>query len=155
MSVTPGDWNEAVVSASRTTLGDALRAVIVFTPSDHEVVYLRGDLAAADAGRTARREYVDIERGGFADQNWFDRLSGERGTEPEIGEYVSTVRVFTEGFVARVVAGDVGVIVTTDELDVAAFDDLGTALRVLLADPRVRTLLGRHRIDSRADSVEP
>lgn len=133
MSSTDTDWSERVGRLCRTHLGDPLRAVVVFTPSDHEVVYLRDVLDGGTAGRSPRREYVDIERGGFADQNWFDRLSAERGTGPELGGYVSTIRLFTDGVVARVVSGDLGVMTTAADIDLDTFEVLAADLRQLLA----------------------
>ena len=133
MSSTPTTRSDSIVSAARTTLGDSLRSVITFTPSVYEVVYVRRDLADDPTGRQMRSEFVDIERFGFASQGQFNRLSEEYGTEPEIGAYVATIRTFTNGFVARVIVGDRGVIVTTDELDIASFEDLAATLRTVLA----------------------
>ena len=133
MSTAPARRSDSVVSAARTTLGDSLRSVITFTPSDHEVVYLRRDLADDPVGRRTRSEFVDVERFGFASQGRFNRLSAEHGIEPEIGAYVATLRVFSNGFVARVIVGDHGVLVTTDELDIGSFEELAVTLRKLLA----------------------
>lgn len=135
MSNATAPRSDSIVSVCRAGLGDSLRSVITFTPGDFEVVYVRRDLATDETRvRAAREEYVDIERFGFASQGRFNHFSAEQGTEPEIGTYVATIRVFTEGFVARVIVGDYGVVVTTDELDVAAFEDLAVSLRRLLSD---------------------
>jgi len=133
MPTAPTPSSDSVVSAARTTLGDSLRSVITFTPGDYDVVYLRRDLAGDPVGRRLRSEFVDIERFGFTSQGRFNRLSAEHGTEPEIGEYVATIRAFTNGFVTRVIVGDHGVLVTTDELEIGTFEELAVALRTLLA----------------------
>jgi len=133
MPIAPTPSSDSVVSAARTTLGDSLRSVITFTPGDYDVVDLRHDLADDPVGRRLRSEFVDIERFGFTSQGRFNRLSAEHGTEPGIGEYVATIRAFTNGFVTRVIVGDHGVLVTTDEFDIGTFEELAVALRTLLA----------------------
>lgn len=141
MSIKRGRQSDSIVSICRAGLGDSLRTVITFTPSDYEVLYLRADLEGdRHHRRKLHEDFVDIERFGFASQGRFNQLSAEHDTEPEIGSYVATIRVFTNGFVARVIVGDYGVVVTTDELDIASFEDLAVAIRTLLAEQSARDL---------------
>ncbi|MEY7851105.1 hypothetical protein AB7C87_18095 [Natrarchaeobius sp. A-rgal3] len=128
------DLGAGLVSAARTSLGDTLRSVVYFTPSAFDVLYLRQDLYdSTDAARTAKERLVELERVGFAEVPVRTTITHhEDGTG--IGPYEFTVRFHTDGFVIRVLEGDVGSILTTDSMDLNAFEDAATAVRHLLAD---------------------
>ncbi|WP_049967763.1 DUF7522 family protein [Haloferax prahovense] len=127
-----GSVADALVSTCRTTLGDSLRSVVHFTRDDFDVLYVRRDLYDGDeaAARAAKSELVESERTGFGPQETYN--AGRNGERPEFGEYEFTLRVFSDGFVGRVVAGDRGVIVTTDELELSEFEEMEVALRRML-----------------------
>ncbi|CQR49389.1 MULTISPECIES: DUF7522 family protein [Haloferax] len=123
---------DAIVSTCRTTLGDSLRSVVHFTRDDFDVLYVRRDLYDGDeaAARAAKSELVENERTGFGPRETYS--AGTTGATPDFGEYEFTLRVFSDGFVGRVVGGDRGVIVTTDELELSEFEEMEVALRRML-----------------------
>lgn len=124
---------DAVVSAARTGLGDQLRSVVYFTPSEFEVLYLRRDLYESSVEAFAAKErLVEIERVGFAEHPVRSTLA-RRTTVYDIGEYEFTVRFHERGFVARLLVGDHGVLFTVDEMDDRAFEEVATAVSRLLA----------------------
>ncbi|MEF8774527.1 MAG: hypothetical protein V5A23_04855 [Halobacteriales archaeon] len=57
---------------------------------------------------------------------------GRDHPESNIGEYEFTVRFHEEGFVIRMLGGDAGVLLTTDDMDVDAFEDAYSAIEQLL-----------------------
>lgn len=118
----PEAFAEELVSAARTATGDELRSVTYFTPTGYEQLYLRSDLeASADMD-----PFVANERLGFASQQTYG--------ETELGEYRSTIRTFEHGYVTRVIVGEAGVFVTTDEMSIDRFEEVGTALRSVLRE---------------------
>ena len=120
---------EALVSAARTGLGDDLRRVVYFTPSAFAILYARQDLS--DAATDATERLVEIEQVGFAERPVRDAVAHhETGTD--IGPYEFTVRFHERGFVVRALVGDHGVLVTADEMDVRAFEEVVSAVRRLL-----------------------
>ena len=123
--------SDSLVSACRAAVGDSLRTLIEFTPDDFEVLYVRSDLGDVAQVRREKAQFVENERVGF-DEDYRD--TSESGDEPTIGRYEVTVRVFTDGFLSRVIVGDRGVILTTDGLDVDVMEELSVTLRRLLAD---------------------
>ncbi|WP_129114971.1 DUF7522 family protein [Halegenticoccus tardaugens] len=127
---------DSIVSTCRTAIGDSLRSVIYFTPEEFDLLYLRRDLYldGAERAREVKSVFVENERLGFSSRETYSQLSMEPDTEPEIGEYEFTIRVFSDGFVNRVIVGDHGVILTTDGLDIDGFEDLAITLRKLLAE---------------------
>ncbi len=126
--------SDSVVSTARTGLGDTLRAVVVFTPEDCSLCYLRSDLRDEEPTvRATVERFVAIERAAFEEQSGYADLSTTPGAEPAIGRYEATVRIFSDGFVGRVVVGDLGVLVTTDEMDIDAFEEVSVALRKMLS----------------------
>ena len=133
------DMATGLVSAARTSLGDTLRAVVYFTPSAFDVLYLRQGLYdSREAARTAKEQLVELERVGFAEVPVRTSIAPQRdGTG--IGPYEFTIRFHEDGFVVRVLEGDVGTIMTTDSMDLNAFEDAATAVRRLLADASVST----------------
>jgi hypothetical protein len=123
--------SDSLVSACRAAVGDSLRTVIEFTPDEFEVLYVRSDLGDVDQIRRQKARFVENERVGF-DEQYGDSI--DAGEEPDIGSYEVTVRVFTDGFLSRVIVDDRGVILTTDGLDVDVMEELSVTLRRLLAD---------------------
>ncbi|MCU4752234.1 hypothetical protein OB919_09585 [Halobacteria archaeon AArc-curdl1] len=134
------EFAESLVSTSRVTVGDTLRSVIYFTPEDFEVLYVRSDLYGGDEDlmHEAKSTLVESERVGFQDIERYNKQSQTGSTaEPTVGEYEFTVRVFSEGFISRVIVGDCGVIVTSDEIEIGPFEDMSVAIRKMLAEPHV------------------
>ncbi|WP_224269749.1 DUF7522 family protein [Haloprofundus salinisoli] len=129
------DLADSIVYLARTALGDALRSVIYFTPDDFEVLYLRAGLYADDPSRvrSVKGPLVENERLGFSSQERYRDPFGGESAEPDIGEYEYTIRVFSKGFLCRVLVDGHGVIITTDELDIAEFEAQAVSLRSLLA----------------------
>lgn len=128
------DMATGLVSAARTSLGDTLRSVVYFTPSAFDVLYLRQDLYdSKEAARTAKEQLVELERIGFAEVPVRTSIT-HWGDGTGIGPYEFTVRFHEDGFVVRVLEGDAGSIMTTDSMDLNAFEDAATAVRRLLAD---------------------
>lgn len=115
-------FREQLVSACRTTVGDSLRSITYFTPDEYEQVYLRSDLEA-DADLAAS---VEHEAAGFRTQRAY--------ADSELGDYQYTLRVFENGFVTRVIAGDRGVFVTTDGITVQRSKEVTGAIRSILAE---------------------
>ena len=130
------DQADELVTLWRTVAGDSLRSVIHFTPQDFELLYLRRDLYLdnPEEARSIKNEVVNNERLGFASVETYNNLAGEQGVIPALGEYEFTVRVFKHGFVSRVIVGTRGILLTTDNIDVARFEELAIAIRRLLED---------------------
>jgi hypothetical protein len=129
-----GERADSIVSAVRTSLGDELRSLLYFTPSEFDVLYVRRDLADDPAtDRERRAPLVDIETVGFVEAPVRSTVSaGSEGSS--IGEYGFTIRFHDDGFVVRVLSGDAGVLFTTDSMDVAAFRDAATAVTRFLTE---------------------
>ncbi len=125
-----------LVSAVRTSLGDTLRSVVVFTPSAFDVLYVRTDLYDSEEdARAAKERLVELERVGFAEspaRTAIARRATDSGAGSEVGAYEFTVRFHERGFVVRVIHGDVGVLLTADSMDVNAFEDAVSAVRGVL-----------------------
>jgi predicted Zn-dependent protease len=118
------DLAEELVSAARTSVGDELRSVTYFTPDDFEQLYLRADLeTGADVAR-----FVSQEIHGFEAHDAYGNT--------ELGEFTFVIRVFEHGYLTRVIVGERGVFVTTDELDMKSFEELAAAVRQVLASAR-------------------
>ena len=123
-----------LVSAARTSLGDTLRSVVYFTPSEFDVLYLRQGLyESMEAARPAKEQLVELERVGFAELPARGTIT-RREDDAGIGPYEFTVRFHEDGFVVRVLEGDIGAVMTTDSMDLNGFEDAATAVRRLLAD---------------------
>ncbi|QFU82366.1 DUF7522 family protein [Natronorubrum aibiense] len=113
---------EELRSICRTTVGDELRSITYFTDDDVEQLYLRSDL-----DRTADLVgFADHERRGFHAQ------SAYRNTQ--LGEYQATIRMFENGYLSRVIRGPHGVWVTTDAMSMERFEELTSALEVVLEE---------------------
>ncbi|WP_246045703.1 DUF7522 family protein [Halorussus ruber] len=97
--------SDSLVSTARTALGDTLRTVVYFTPEEFDVLYTRSDLYGGDPERTRgiKGRFVDNERLGFDSQETYRELHEAADAEPDIGEYEFTIRVFSDGFVSRVI----------------------------------------------------
>jgi hypothetical protein len=120
---TPPDVATELKSACRTAVGDQLRSIIYFDENDHEQLYLREDLAPDDEETVGG--FVENERLGFRSQAVYN--------ESALGEYQFTMRAFDHGYLTRVIEGDHGAFVTTDELQMDHFDELAAAVRGVLA----------------------
>lgn len=113
---------DELVSVCRTAIGDGLRSITYFTPDEYEQLYLRADLERdADI-----QQFVANERLGFTSQQTYGNS--------ELGDYEFTIRVFEWGYVTRVIAGDHGVYVTTDPLNMNEFQEVSTAIRTVLEE---------------------
>jgi hypothetical protein len=124
---------EQLVAACRTGFGDSLRSVILFTPDEWELLYMRKDLEqVGDAIRGVKERLVQNERLGFTSQETYRELSQRGDIEPALGEYLLTIRAFERGYLGRTIVGDRGVIVTTDEMNIDAFEDIKHTVRKLL-----------------------
>ena len=111
---------DELLSVCRTTVGDELRSITYFTEEDVEQLYLRSDL-----DRTADLVgFAEHERLGFRSQ------SAYRNTQ--LGEYGATIRMFENGYLSRVIRGDHGVWVTTDDMSMERFEELTSALESVL-----------------------
>ncbi|WP_129113997.1 DUF7522 family protein [Halegenticoccus tardaugens] len=116
------DFSEELIRTCRTTLGDELRSIAIFTEDTYEQVYLRDDLK-----RTADLVgFAEEERLGFQNQKAY--------RNSQLGEYRATIRMFERGYLTRVIQGPVGVWVTTDQMSIDRFEELVTALKAILAD---------------------
>ncbi|WP_232700726.1 DUF7522 family protein [Halobacterium wangiae] len=120
---TPEELASELLSASRTSVGDSLRSITYFDEDNEEQLYLRSDLEpGADLVG-----FADNERLGFHSQVAYQ--------DTELGNYQFTIRVFERGFLTRVIVGDHGCFVTTDEMPTEEFEELASA---------VGTVLGSH-----------
>jgi hypothetical protein len=123
---------EGLVGAARASLGDTLRSVVYFTPADFDVLYVRQDIGGdPDAVRERKGRLVGYEATGFAEAPVRTALAAE-SDDDGIGPYEFTVRFHGDGFVARVIEGEAGVLLTTDDMEVDAFEEAATAVRSLL-----------------------
>ncbi len=109
-------------SVCRTAVGDELRSITYFTEDDVDQLYLRSDL----------EQTADLV--GFAEHEALGFRSQSAYRNSELGAYEATIRMFENGYLTRVIAGDVGVWVTTDPLSIERFEELSTALRTVLGD---------------------
>ncbi|SIR14978.1 hypothetical protein SAMN05421858_1606 [Haladaptatus litoreus] len=126
---------EEIVSTCRTGIGDTLRSIIHFTPSESELLYLRNDLYGGDKERAMglKMVFVNNERLGFGTHETYNRLRKE-DAEPNIGDYELTIRAFSDGFVSRVIVGEQGILLTSDSLHIADFEEVAVSLRKMLAE---------------------
>lgn len=124
-----------LLSICRTAVGDALRSVIHFTETASELLYLRKDLYGDDRRRAleVKASLVERERVGFTPYERYEPHAAGAGSDPSLGDYEFTVRVFTDGFVCRVIVGDHGLLLTAEELDVDRVEEVAVALRGLVA----------------------
>ncbi|WP_435359419.1 DUF7522 family protein [Haloarchaeobius sp. DFWS5] len=124
---------EQIVAACRTGFGDVLRSVVSFTPTDWEVLYTRADLEEDPASLEARKaRMVENERLGFDSQGTYRSLAKRDDIAAAFGTYYLTIRAFEHGYLGRVIVGDTGVFVTTDEMNIDAFEDVAKTLRSIL-----------------------
>jgi hypothetical protein len=128
--------SDSLVSTARTALGDTLRTVVYFTPDEFDVLYTRSDLYGGDPERIRRikGQFVDNERLGFDSQETYRKLHEAPDSEPDIGEYEFTIRVFSDGFVSRVIVDGRGVLLTTDSMEIQSFEELAISLRKVLEE---------------------
>lgn len=125
---------DQLVRACRAAIGDSLRSVVHFTPESETFLYLRSDIEErGEHTREIKRLFVQNERMGFTSQNTYERLAEEGDSQLDLGDYQFTVRVFGDGYISRVIVGDHGVLLTADEMQIDAFEELSVTLRKLLA----------------------
>ncbi|WP_158056174.1 DUF7522 family protein [Halorussus halophilus] len=113
---------DELTSACRTAVGDELRSITYFTDEGEEQIYLRGDLES-DADLVG---FADNERLGFRSQSVY--------TQTELGEHRFIIRVFDHGFLTRVIVGDHGAFVTTDEMAMTRFEELAKTVETVLRE---------------------
>ena len=107
---------DRLVEGCTEVAGDALRSMVWFTEDDFDQIYLTDYLSAeADI-----QSFVDNEREGF------HRVPTHEGSE--LGRYEYTIRRFAAGYLVRVISGDQGVFVTTDQLPIETYDALAAAV---------------------------
>jgi hypothetical protein len=123
-----------IISICRTAVGDALRSVIHFTRDDSELLYLRKDLYGNDRRRAleVKASLIESERVGFTSHERYEPHSAGAGSDPVRGTYEFTVRVFTDGFVCRIIVGAHGLLLTAEEIDVSQVEEVAVALRGLV-----------------------
>lgn len=118
----PEELTSELISACRTSIGDELRSVTYFTEDRVDQLYLRKDL-----DRTADLVgFAENERLGFRSQLAYGST--------QLGDYHFTIRVFEHGYLMRVIVGEHGVWVTTDELRIDRFEELAAAVESILGD---------------------
>lgn len=123
---------DSLISAARTTLGDTLRSVIYFTEREMDLLYVRKDLYETQQGAMeVKSRLVEFERIGF-DEAPVRSVLSVPGDPSSIGTYEFTVRVHDDGYVIRLLGDGVGVLLTTDEMEVEAFQDAAKAVTGLL-----------------------
>ncbi|WP_254838700.1 DUF7522 family protein [Natronomonas marina] len=124
MTANDQELDEELLSACRTTVGDELRSLTYFTADDHRLIYLREDLEHDGSIET----FAANERMGFASQGTYE--------DPELGDYEATVRVFENGYLTRVIVGDHGAFITTDEMKIERFSETAESVEEILAEFR-------------------
>lgn len=125
------EHTEQLVALCRTVVGDNLRSVIHFTPLTFELLYLRQDLYsdAPERVRAVKQTVVNNERLGFSSLETYEEFPTDSVLTSVFGDYEFTVRVFEQGYVSRVIVGERGILLTTDDIDVARFEELAVAIR--------------------------
>lgn len=115
-----GPLADELVRACRTAIGDRLRSITHFTDDEIEQLYLRSDLEG-DADLVG---FAEAERRGFHLQSLYQ--------PSELGDYRFTIRTFERGYLTRVIVGQEGVFVTTDDLSMNRFNELAAAVESVL-----------------------
>ncbi|WP_226013509.1 DUF7522 family protein [Halomicrobium salinisoli] len=116
------EHEDELISAARTAVGDELRSIAYFTEDAVDQIYLREDL----------EQGADLV--GFAENERLGFRSQQAYTDTELGDYQFTIRIFDHGYLTRVIAGDHGVWITTDEMAIDRFEELASALGALLRE---------------------
>ena len=112
----PGNARDRFVETCAEIAGDALRSIVYFTEDDFDQIFLR-DYLSADADI---QSFVENERGGF------HRIPTQAGSE--LGRYEYTIQRFQGGYLVRVLSGEHGVFVTTNQMPIERYDRLATAI---------------------------
>lgn len=119
----PDEAAERVVDTCRDLAGDRLRSVTYFTENDYVQLYLRSDLSR------------DADLDSFTGVEWHESaIVGEAYETSELGKHHYTIRVFENGFLLRVTSEHRGLFVTTDNLPMSTFEELGETLDVVVRD---------------------
>lgn len=107
---------DRLVETCTGVAGDALRSIVYFTEDDFDQIFLRDYLSAeADI-----QSFVENEREGF------HRVPTHEGSE--LGRYEYTIRRFHGGYLVRVLSGEHGVFVTTNQMSIEQYDELADAI---------------------------
>lgn len=123
---------DSLVGAARTSLGDTLRSVIYFTDSEMDLLYVRRDIyESRQSALEAKSRLVEFERAGF-DEVPLRTVLSVPSDPASIGSYEFTVRFHDNGFVLRLLGDDAGVLLTTDDVEVDAFEDAASAVSKLI-----------------------
>lgn len=125
---------EELVTLCRTAVGDALRSVIHFTAEESELLYLRSDLYGDDRRRAleVKASLVERERVGLEATERYEPHAAGAGSDPVLGDYEFTVRVFSDGYVCRVIVDNHGLLLTAEDLDIDRIEEVAVALRGLV-----------------------
>ena len=135
----PYGWGTGGVQVTAATLtpDDTLKVIDQGADDTTNAVSIRrffqrvAGVATTERTAEAKSQLVEFERTGFAEGPVRTVVAGMEGGS-DIGSYEFTVRFHGDGFVVRVIQGDAGVLFTTDDMDVAAFEDAASAIRRLL-----------------------
>lgn len=111
------DDMDHLVDACIEVADDAVRSIVYFTETDFDQIYLR-DYLSADADIQA---FVENERVGF------DRVATHERSE--LGRYEYTIRRFREGYLVRILSGEHGVYVTTNQMPIEQYDQLADKIK--------------------------
>ena len=112
-----------VVETCRELTGERLRSVTYFTERDYGQLYLRDDL----------ERDADLES--FTSVEWHESaIIDEAYRTSELGGHNYTIRVFENGYLLRVSDTDQGLFVTTDDLPMSTFEELGRSLDAIVSE---------------------
>ena len=119
----PEEDAEELVETCRSIAGRHLRSVTYFTDTDYVQLYLRDDLAR------------DADLESFTGVEWHEStIIDEAYGTSELGAHHYTIRAFENGYLLRVSGVHHGLFVTTDELPMYTFEELGETLDDRIAD---------------------
>jgi hypothetical protein len=119
----PAQARERVIDACREPVGGKLRSVTFFTANDYDQLYLRDDLSR------------DADLESFTGVEWHESaIIDEAYGTSELGGHHYTIRVFENGYLLRVSGEDQGLFVTTDDLPMSTFEELGRTLDDLVRE---------------------
>ncbi len=125
-ALTDSETNQ-LLRTCRTAIGDELRSVTYFSPTEFHHLYLRDDLERG----TDPIAFVENERGGFSSQRTYEWS--------ELGAYRYTMRTFENGYLVRVIVGTHGIYVTTDSMTMDRFNEAAEAVSGVLEEMASRS----------------
>ena len=122
---------DRLVETCDSVAGRHLRSVTYFTDADYEQLFLREDLAR------------DADLESFTSVEWHESsIIGDAYRTSELGEHHWTIRAFENGYLLRVSGAGHGIFVTTDDLPMTTFEQLGERLDDFLAELPASTEAG-------------